>query len=385
MKDDFNFADEYGDRIAEWDLAAVGIICREIGKIGKMTPEEAKKYDAEKHAKKTEKAILTALTTAVLLNTKSLKKIFSEAFGQIHNESKYLYEYRGVPFVDLADDKTAQKIIKQFAKKTGAEFLDIAKTKAVKVINAEGKPIALRQSILKSFDDASALIGSKTDFYSAMRKSVLELGGSGMRVEYPNGLTRRLDTVVRQNLLYNVKMASAEYSRAIGEELNCDGIEISFSRNPRPTHRFMEGKQYAKYHGRVVNGVYYEGAEDMGVYERLYEDYNCNHRETPIILGVSVPAYSAEELARLKAENEKKFTINNVTGDGYFWSQRLRHLETETRKAKDQINALRAFGNSQSEISDLNKKVKAYRAKYDEICDTVGIKPDYKRMGVIKR
>ena len=380
-----SFADEYGDRIAEWDLVAVEIICREIGKIGKMTPEEAKKYDAEKHAKKTEKAILMALTTAVLLNTKSLKKIFSEAFEQIHNESKYLYEYRGVPFVDIVDDKTAQKIIKQFAKKTGADFLDIAKTKAIRVINAEGKPIALRQSILKSFDDASALIGSKTDFYSAMRKSVLELGGSGMRVEYPNGLTRRLDTVVRQNLLYNVKMASAEYSRAIGEELNCDGIEISFSRNPRPTHRFMEGKQYAKYHGREVNGVYYEGAEDMGVYERLYEDYNCNHRETPIILGVSVPAYSAEELARLKAENEKKFTINNVTGDGYFWSQRLRHLETETRKAKDQINALRAFGNSQSEISDLNKKVKAYRAKYDEICDTVGVKPDYKRMSVIKR
>ena len=39
-----SFADEYGDRIAEWDLLAVAMICREIGKIGKMTPKEAEEY-----------------------------------------------------------------------------------------------------------------------------------------------------------------------------------------------------------------------------------------------------------------------------------------------------------------------------------------------------
>lgn len=380
-----SFADEYGDRIAEWELFAVALICKEIGRIGKMTSKEAGKYDAEKQAKKIEKAIFTALTTAVLLNIKVLPNTYTSQFDEIHKESEYMYNYRGIPFVDIADDENAQKIVQQYAKKNGADFLDFAKTKAIKVLDGEN-PIALRDYILKSFDEASqTVISGKTDFYTAMRKSVLELGGSGMRVEYPSGITRRLDTVVRQNILYNSKMASAEYNRKIGDELGCDGIEVSFSMNPRPSHRFMEGKQYAKKHGKTVNGVYYEGAEDKGVYERLYEDYNCNHREKQIILGVSEPTYTPEELAGLKAENEKQYTIGKSTGYGYYWSQRLRSLESATRNAKDQINALEALGNSQQQIDKLKKQIATYRTKYNEICDVTGIKPDLRRMSVPRK
>ena len=55
-----SFADEYGDRIAEWELFAVALICKELGRIGKMTPEQAKKYDrgfCHKCSKKYEKLI----------------------------------------------------------------------------------------------------------------------------------------------------------------------------------------------------------------------------------------------------------------------------------------------------------------------------------------
>ena len=380
-----SFADEYGDRIAEWELFAVALICKELGRIGKMTPEQAKKYDAEKETKKTEKIILSALTTAVLLNIKDLPKTYTSLFDEWHKGNEYMYKYRGVPFVDVADNKGLQKIINAYSKKSGAELLDFTKTKAIKVLDANGKPVALRKQILKSFDDASKLvIEGNTDFYSAMRKSVLELGGSGARVEYPNGTTRRLDTVVRQNMLYNAKKSSREYNKQIGKELGTDGIEIDLHANSRPSHRYMEGKQYAKGHTVTINGVEYEGAIDKGVYDRLYEDYNCQHYETDIILGVSEPRYSPEELARLKAENERQFTIGNSTGDGYYWSQRMRHLEAETRNAKDQINALQAFGNSQTEIDKLKAQIKSYRAKYNEICDVTGIKPDLKRMSVPK-
>ena len=381
-----SFADEYGNRIAEWELFAVALICKELGRIGKMTPEQAKKYDAEKETKKTEKIILSALTTAVLLNIKDLPKTYTSLFDEWHKGNEYMYKYRGVPFVDVADNKGLQKIINAYSKKSGAELLDFTKTKAIKVLDANGKSVALRKQILKSFDDASKLvIEGKTDFYSAMRKSVLDLGGSGARVEYPNGLTRRLDTVVRQNMLYNGKMASREYNKQIGKELGCDGIGIDLHANSRPSHRFMEGKQYAKGHGVTINGVHYEGAIDKGVYDRLYEDYNCQHYETDIILGVSEPRYSPEELARLKAENEKQYEINGISKDGYGWSQVLRNLESNTRNAKDEINALKAFGNSQAEIDRLNAQIKLYRAKYEQICEVTGIKPDYKRMSVPRK
>ena len=395
-----SFADEYGDRIAEWELFAVALICKELGRIGKMTPEQAKKYDAEKETKKTEKIILSALTTAVLLNIKDLPKTYTSLFDEWHKGNEYMYKYRSVPFVDVADNKALQKIInsqtriqaKEIKELFGMnEFWEIKKSKAIKVLDRNGKPIVLRDGILKSFQEATDLVtGGKQDFYTTMRKTVLDLGGSGARVEYPNGLTRRLDTVVRQNMLYNGKMASREYNKQIGKELGCDGIEVSFSVNPRPTHRFMEGRQFCNGKSKEINGKHFEGAEDtrdaesgQNVLESL-DDYNCNHRETPIICGVSEPAYSPEELARLKAENERQFEINGTTKDGYGWSQVLRNLESNTRNAKDEINALKAFGNSQAEIDRLDAQIKSYRAKYNEICDVTGIKPDYRRMSIPK-
>lgn len=389
-----SFADEYGDRIAEWELFSVALVCKELGRIGKMTPEQAKKYNAEKETKKTEKIILSALTTAVLLNIKDLPKTYTNLFDEWHKENEYMYKYRGVSFVDVADNKGLQKIINAYSKKSGAELLDFTKTKAIKVLDANGKPVAFREQILKSFKEATDIVTSgKQDFYTTMRKTVLDLGGSGARVDYgtviiddkPRRITRRLDTVVRQNMLYNGKMASREYNKQIGKELGTDGIEIDMHANSRPSHRFMEGKQYAKGHGITVNGVHYEGAIDKGVYDRLYVDYNCQHYETDIILGVSEPRYSPEELARLKAENEKQYEINGISKDGYGWSQVLRNLESNTRNAKDQINALQAFGNSQTDIDKLNAQIKNYRQKYSEICDVTGIKPDLKRMSVPRK
>ena len=395
-----SFADEYGDRIAEWELFAVALVCKELGRIGKMTPEQAKKYDAEKETKKTEKIILSALTTAVLLNIKDLPKTYTSLFDEWHKGNKYMYKYRGIPFFDVADNKALQKIInsktriqaKEIKELFGMnEFWKIKKSKAIKVLDRNGKPIVLRDGILKSFQEATDLVTSgKQDFYTTMRKTVLDLGGSGARVEYPNKKTRRLDTVVRQNMLYNAKMSSREYNKQIGKELGCDGIEVSFSVNPRPTHRFMEGRQFCNGKSREINGVHFDGVEDtrdaesgQNVLESL-DDYNCNHRETPIICGVSEPAYSPEELARLKSENERQYEINGISKDGYGWSQVLRNLESNTRNAKDQINALKAFGNSEPQIADLNKKIKAYRTKYNEICDVTGIKPDYRRMSIPK-
>ena len=384
-----SFADEYGDRIAEWELFAVALICKELGRIGKMTPEQAKKYDAEKETKKTEKIILSALTTAVLLNIKDLPKTYTSLFDEWHKGNEYMYKYRGVPFVDVADNKGLQKIINTYSKKSGAELLDFTKTKAIKVLDANGKPVAFREQILKSFKEATNLVTSgKQDFYTTMRKTVLDLGGSGARVDYgtaiidgkPRRITRRLDTVVRQNMLYNAKMSSREYNQQIGKELGCDGIEIDLHANSRPSHRFMEGKQYAKGHTVTINGVEYEGAIDKGVYDRLYVDYNCQHYETDIILGVSVPRYTEAEIKRFEEQDKQLYTINGVEKDGYSWSQSMRNLEAETRKIKGEINSLKAFGNSQAEILKLQKRLKAYQNKYNEISSVTGISKDLNRM-----
>ena len=104
-------ADESSDRIAEWEQYAIALICSELGKMGRMTPEEAKKLNKEKRARKLEKAIYKALGVAIALNIKDLPKLFSKAFNDIHSKSEYMYKYRGLPFENIANDKKTKKTI----------------------------------------------------------------------------------------------------------------------------------------------------------------------------------------------------------------------------------------------------------------------------------
>lgn len=62
----------------------------------------------------------------------------------------------------------------------------------------------------------------------------------------------------------------------------------------------------------------------------------------------------------------------------------MRALETEIRKSKDEINALKAFGHSVPQINDLQQRIKAFRAKYDQIAEVTGIDPEPKRLTVQK-
>lgn len=381
-----NQADDVANAIAEWETEAVARICRQIGKIGRMSKKDAEKFDVEKESQKMWLGIAGILVVAVASDIRSLKKTYATEFNAWHSANKYLYDYRGIPFTDVSQNKQMQGIIESYAKQNAKDILNITNTKALRVLDRNGKVIRLKDAIYKAFGDAVKKVTSgDKDFYSAMRDTVQNLGGGGCKVDYGEGITRRLDTVVRQNMLWSIKQAHREYNSLVGQELGCDGIEIDLHSNSRPSHRYMQGKQYAKgAQGKTVNGVFYPSAEKEGVYDRLYEDYNCRHYETDIILGVSEPRYSAEELRRFEEQDKRLYKIGNVEKDGYSWSQSLRACETEIRKCKDEINALKAFGNSEAEIKQLRARIKTVRAKYNEIAEVTGISPEPKRMGVAK-
>ena len=100
---------------------------------------------------------------------------------------------------------------------------------------------------------------------------------------------------------------------------------------------------------------------------------------------MSEPRYSADELKRFEEQDKRIYKIGNIEKDGYGWSQSMRACETEIRKCKDEINALKAFGNSEAEIKELRRRIKTVRAKYNEIAEVTGISPEPKRMSAPRR
>ncbi len=381
-------ADYLANNLTEWEHKSIERIARKIGKIGKMSKSEAAALDVDEEAKKEWEPIVAALAIATALNIRSLKKAYSNELDDWHNNSQYMYNYRGEKFIKAAENDKLQAIVKQYSKQNAEDIVNLTQTKALSVYWKDpAKPLHFQDAIYKAFGDAvKTVTEGNGDFYSSMRTAIKNLSGGGVRVDYGNGITRRLDTVVRQNMLWGIKQSHKEYNNLVGREIGSDGIEIDYHTNSRPSHRYMQGEQYAKgAEGKTVNGVFYPSAEKEGVYARLYEDYGCRHYETDIILGVSVPRYTAEELKRFEKQDRKIYKIGDIEKDGYGWSQVMRNLETEIRKSKNQINALKAFGNSQDEIKALKAYIKKCRSKYDEIVSVTGISADKKRMSVPRK
>ncbi len=381
--------EEYiANNITEWEAESIARVCRKVGKIGRMSKKELEKLDADKEAKKEWERIVAALAIATALNIRTLKKAYISEFEAWEKQNEYLYQYRGKKPLGVKNG-ALQSIIEKAVKQNGKEILNLTNTKALSVLDSNGNPIRFQDAIYKSFGDAvKTVTEGKADFYTKMRQTVQNLGGGGCRVNYGEGITRRLDTVVRQNMLYGIKQANGEYNERIGEEIGATGYEIDYHSNSRPTHRFMQGRQFCIGESKTINGKHFNGMEDTrdaesgkNVTESL-QDYGCRHYKTAIICGVSEPRYSAEELRRFDEQDKRLYKIGNIEKDGYGWSQSMRVCETEIRRCKDEINALKAFGNSEAEIKALRQRIKTVRAKYNEIAEITGISQEPKRMSV---
>ena len=385
-----SYEDYIANNITEWEAESIARVCRKIGKIGRMSKKELEKFDADKEAKKEWERIVAALAIATALNIRALKKAYIGEFEAWEKQNSYLYQYRGKKPLGVKNG-ALQSIIDRYVKQNGKEIINLTNTKALSVLDRNGNPIRFQNAIYKSFGDAvKTVTEGKADFYTTMRQTVQNLGGGGCRVNYGEGFTRRLDTVVRQNMLYGIKQANGEYNERIGEEIGATGYEIDYHSNSRPTHRFMQGRQFCIGESKTINGKHFDGMEDTrdsesgkNVTESL-QDYGCRHYKTAIICGVSEPRYSEQELKRFEEQDKRLYKIGNIEKDGYGWSQSMRACETEIRRCKDEINALKAFGNSEQQIKELRKRIKTVRTKYNEIAEITGISQEPKRLSVPK-
>ena len=372
------------NNVSGWETSTLERIGKRIKKYGKLSLVDVKSINNIATVKQDMEAITKELARVTGYNISQIEQMYGELLEEQHLANQPLYDYRGKTFVPFAENRELQAVARAYAKSTGETMINLAKTKALCILDHNGKTVGLQKYYTDILDKAVMQVSTgATDFHTAMRDSIVELGGSGVRVDYGGGVTRRLDTAVRQNLLWGAKQASTEYNTMVGEELGCDGVEVDAHSNPRESHRFMQGQQYSLHGKKTINGVVYEDFEASGASSAL-QDYGCLHYRTPILLGISEPRFSKKQLAEIEEQNNKEYTIGERTGNRYFWSQRMRNLESATREQKTIRDLARSSGDKVL-VKKCNDKIKAYRQKYDEICNATGLYPETKRMSVPRK
>lgn len=371
-------------------LASIGKV---LQKIGELRPTDVHKlqrmYDYGADFDK----ITKALAEASGKNIKEIYDIFDIVAKENYDYSEPFYKAKDKPFIPYSKNKKLQNYVKSLAKQTVKEYKNLTQHTAFAVFAKDGKSIAplfennknkvatsLSETYTKIVDYAvtKVQLGAE-DYQSAVRQILKAMTNSGIRTaDYATGYSRRLDSAVRQNVLWGVKQCNQNTADRIGKEFGADGYEISYHSNPRPSHEEMGGRQYAVGKGRRVNGKYYPPFSEV---ERLLEDYGCLHFKFSIVLGVSSPAYSEKQLAKRKAEDKKTVDFEGKTYTKYEATQVQRQLETAMRKQKDLANMAKAAGDDDLR-REAQEKINLLTSKYAKFSKATGLPTKMERARV---
>lgn len=317
--------------------------------------------------------------------------IFDIVAKENYKFAKPFYEARMIDYIPYEENIPLQRKVRAMAKQTVDEYKNMTQHTAFAIFSKDGKSLAplyeknankiatsLSDTYTKVVDYAVTQVQFGMESYNKAVKDIIRsMSASGIRtVDYATGYSRRLDTAVRQNVLWGVKECNQQVAFMTGEEFGANGMEVDYHMHPRPNHADMGGRQYALGEARIVNGVYYPSFEEVA--KPLLEEYGCLHFAFPIILGLSRPAYTEDELLQFKTDDNKTFEFEGKKYTMYEGTQLQRQTETALRHQRDILKMAKAAGEGDTELI-ARTKIRMLTDKYAELSKASGLPTQLER------
>ena len=270
---------------------------------------------------------------------------------------------------------------------TANEYLNMSKTIAYTTYNSLGVKefTSLSETYQKITDEAVLSISQgRESFNTVMKRTMKQLTSNGLRtVDYASGYSRRLDSSVRMNIMDGVRRLNQELQTQFGKEFDSDGLEVSHHMYPAPDHEdTVDGKQFSTRGKVTVKGITYEDYDTINnSLDRHVGELNCYHFIYPIILGISEPLYSKEQLEADKKKNHNGFEFEGKHYTMYEGTQLQRQIETKIRQYKDRQIGAKAI-NDMDEVENCQQKIEQLAQKYNDLSKTSGLPTKVDRLRV---
>lgn len=291
--------------------------------------------------------------------------------------NKALYDFRNYKYVPYAENTVLKSAVRKWVEYTAGELKNLNRTKAIGFTQKDlyGNVVGftpLDEAWQQAIDKVVVSVASGGNFEDEVRQLIQDLGGSGVKFQYESGRQVRLDSIVRQNIIYGAKQAQQGYQEDLEKELECDVFYVTHSYTCRESHRFMDCGQFS--YGKAFTddrGEYYpDGSEALA---RL-NDYNCNHNRRGGIAGVSENPYSTAEKNELHKKLFGNVEYNGVKKTRSEWIQYQRGIERAIREEQDKKVLAKAAGIKDVE-DKANLRIKMLKAKYKDFCTKVDLTP----------
>lgn len=364
-------------------------VLEELGNVIKqfkdLTPSQAYKLGQQLKYNTTVKDLLDELSKISGLSVKDLKAILEKVAKENISFADVYYKARGLETPIYSQNKALQRLVSSVYKVSGAELKNIAKSTGFRLLGDNGEPLLLDiDETYKYVIDKCVIAVSqgKETYQQSMRSTLKQLSASGVRkIEYESGYSRRIDSSVRMNVMDAVREVSNQSQMLFGEEFGSDGIEISTHLNPAPDHELVQGRQFSnEEYKKLQNG---ENAKDyQGKTWSLDHNHdssfrpistmNCFHYIFSIVLGVSKPQYSNEELKKIIDDNEKGAELDGKHYTNYELTQIMRKLETKIREQKD-LQIMARASDDKDLVLQAQTKITQLTNKYKQVVKISGL------------
>lgn len=347
--------DDYLKRVAE-----------QIKKIGQLNPASIHKLSQMRMYRGNIQQIRRKLAEALNISAGELQQLLERAAQEQYNDANFSAVVQNKRRQPLRYSEELKTYIAAVAQQTAERFANYSNTT---VIDQN-----YQETVTNAID---AVTRGVTDYNSAIRDSMRKLGGDGLRVEYDSGVTRRMDTAIRQNVIDGVKQIQQEAARQAGEQMGADGVELSAHPFSAVDHEPAQGRMYTNAEFEKmqsgqpfedVDGKHYDG------FERPIAEWNCRHFASPVIIGVSPRRYTDEQLEAWKKKNHAGCDIGGKHYTVYEAGQLMRKIETKIRQQKDIANLAKRSGDNVMK-REAQAKTVDLRAQYNVVAEAAGLKP----------
>lgn len=359
---------EYGLRFEAINVEYLEIMGKHLKEIGRLTPTDIHRLKQMLKMGANVKKINKKLMQVADLTVKDLNKLYDTLVENAYKDVAEFYIAKKGIQIPLKLNTELQTFLDSMKKLTYNTFKNMANTTVVSKKYKDAIDIAIQ-----------AVASGTTDYYAAT-KSVINNAGTGARVKYASGITRRLDSAARMNVAEGIRRLNIGARNIMGNQFGADGVELSAHALCAPDHINIQGLQYSAGETKIVDGYEYISFSEMndGLIRHI-GTCNCKHYTFPIMLGISSQAYTNIDLKKFKENSEKPIDLGggNVYTK-YECSQIMRKYETKMRYLKDRIIMARAAGNKKV-ISETEKKLREYQKKYRDVSNKSGLATDYKR------
>lgn len=294
---------------------------------------------------------------------KELQKLLKSTNADIERlmtqsaQAGYSFDLKMLPTaeaISFADNAAVQQIVAAAVALAQDDLTNITQT--LGMIDPYGNAQPLQTAYRQCMDYAFMQVSTgAADYNTAIRAATKNLADKGVYViDYESGVHTTLEAAVRRNIMGGLGLMQEEISKRNHDDMGADGWEIDAHSNSAPDHEPIQGKQYPD--------AEYEALNNSLV--RRIGTLNCGHSAYPIIMGISSPQYSAEQLEAMRTANAEGITYNGRHYTGYEATQHQRALERAIRKQKRRILIDEATGDAEKLKTD-QIKLQTLRQEYN--------------------